>query len=156
MNDIVEAINTLKSLLLDCEDNASLDYSDVEAKMIEESLKTLSCITKHDTVWVVWSNTDLTEGRGREFAKHICRFETTAKRLASKSYVQGSDCPYEEIPLLSLQIGYRNYKFSAVRVIEPTDKDTKEQTQLNKTKEAEQKALKLGLTPEEIMDIKRG
>lgn len=44
-------------------------------------------------VWVVWTNSDLTEGRGYEFAKHYCETEATARRLARGSYVQGTDGP---------------------------------------------------------------
>ena len=43
-------------------------------------------------VFVVISNTDLTEGRGQEYAKHICTLQATANRLAIGQYVMGTDC----------------------------------------------------------------
>lgn len=47
-------------------------------------------------VWIVWTNTDLTEGRGTQFAIHYCEAEITARRLAKKNYIQGTDCPITE------------------------------------------------------------
>ncbi len=48
-------------------------------------------ITAVDDVWVVWVNTDLTEGRGFQVPKAICCAEATARRLARGANVQGSD-----------------------------------------------------------------
>ena len=46
---------------------------------------------KTKTGYVVWSNTDLNEGRGYEVPVHICECYSTAIRLSSKIGVQGSD-----------------------------------------------------------------
>lgn len=43
--------------------------------------------------WIVWTNEDLTEGRGGRYVKALCRLEATARRLAKGGYVQGVDCP---------------------------------------------------------------
>lgn len=59
----------------------------------------MSELTIQDTkdVWVVYTNTDLTEGRGYNYPLHVCESEATALRLARKAYVQGSDAPvYKE------------------------------------------------------------
>jgi len=42
-------------------------------------------------VWVVRRNTDLTEGRGIEVVSSVCHIRETAKRLAYKKGVQGTD-----------------------------------------------------------------
>ena len=47
-------------------------------------------------VWVAWSNTDLTEGRGKPIPKAVCEEESTAVRLGKKGDVQGSDCYISE------------------------------------------------------------
>ena len=43
-------------------------------------------------VWVAWTNTDCTEGRGRQIPRAVCVKEATAIRLGKKGGVQGSDC----------------------------------------------------------------
>lgn len=53
----------------------------------------MSLQKKHEKkVFVVISNTDLTEGRGQEYAKYICELQATANRLAIGQYVMGTDC----------------------------------------------------------------
>ncbi len=42
-------------------------------------------------VWVVYQNTDLTEGRGREVPIYVCESKSTAQRLSRKQGVMGSD-----------------------------------------------------------------
>lgn len=42
-------------------------------------------------IWVVWTNTDLTEGRGANYVLYWCETETTANRLAKGRGVMGSD-----------------------------------------------------------------
>jgi len=44
-------------------------------------------------VYVAWSNTDLTEGRGGQIPKHVAEVYETAVRLGHKGSVQGCDCP---------------------------------------------------------------
>ncbi|WP_156374424.1 hypothetical protein [Pseudorhodoferax sp. Leaf274] len=43
------------------------------------------------TVYAVYTNTDLTEGRGRQYVTHYCETEATARRVGSRGYVMGSD-----------------------------------------------------------------
>ena len=47
-------------------------------------------------VWVVYTNTDLTEGRGRQYPLHICETEVVAQRMAKGAYVMGTDAPIEK------------------------------------------------------------
>ena len=59
-----------------------------------KTTKTKLVATALEDVFVVWTNTDLTEGRGREYPFHVCRLEATAKRYAKGNYVMGTDCIY--------------------------------------------------------------
>ena len=47
-------------------------------------------------IYAVWTNEDLTEGRGREYVRYFCELEATARRLAKGGYVQGTDCRVTE------------------------------------------------------------
>jgi hypothetical protein len=47
-------------------------------------------------VWVVWQNTDLTEGKGWERVLHVCEGKETAERLGKGRNVQGTDCLVSE------------------------------------------------------------
>ncbi len=63
---------------------------------VEQMLKQLQHKQEGDAVqekkiFAVWTNTDLTEGRGREYIEYHCENESTARRLAKKNYVMGSD-----------------------------------------------------------------
>lgn len=104
--------------------------------------------------WVVWTNTDLTEGRGLEYIKYHCLLESTAKRLAKGSYVMGTDSrvtveksyiidgiPYYKCPLIihpSIEDKQLEEKFIAER-----NKEERKKAVLKKAKD-------LGLTDEEI------
>ncbi len=46
-------------------------------------------------VWVTYTNSDLTEGRGRSIPLFVCESEVTARRLGKGKYVMGSDCPVQ-------------------------------------------------------------
>ncbi len=43
-------------------------------------------------VWVAWTNTDCTEGRGRQYPLCVAESLETAKRLGKGGSVQGTDC----------------------------------------------------------------
>lgn len=57
-----------------------------------KTTKTKLVATALEDVFVVWTNTDLTEGRGGEYPLCVCRLEATAKRRAKGNYVMGTDC----------------------------------------------------------------
>lgn len=56
-------------------------------------------IAAPQSVFVVMSNADLTEGRCGDHAYLVCETATTAARLGRGQYVQGSDCPVVEVAL---------------------------------------------------------
>lgn len=101
--------------------------------------------------WVVSTNTDLTEGRGHEYPAHICEKESTARRLARKAYVMGSDAPYS--PTTLYKIGAQWY--GPVRVITPTAEDDKNEVAAAAKRAALQKARAAGLTDDDLKDLLR-
>jgi len=56
-------------------------------------------------VYVAWSNSDLTEGKGREIVHAVCESRTTAIRHGEHQSVQGSNCRVTEE--LALRVGGR-------------------------------------------------
>ena len=76
-------------------------------------------------VWVVWSNTDLTEGRGEEYPRWVCSMEATARMLRRNSYVQGADAPVSKTAVHWEDSGRggRGYWVGPVRVEEPSAED---------------------------------
>lgn len=101
------------------------------------------------TLWAVYTNTDLTEGRGREHVKHFCKTQATANRLAKKGYVQGTDCPVREIEVLDFN-GRMCLPTSLINVVEPTREDNAEQMRLTARQVAIEKAKAAGLTDDDL------
>lgn len=101
------------------------------------------------TLWAVYTNMDLTEGRGREYVKHFCRTQATATRLAKKGYVQGTDCPVREVEVLELN-GRHVLPTSLINIVEPTSEDNATQVRLTARQMAVEKAKAAGLTEDEI------
>lgn len=109
--------------------------------------QTLEVETKE--VWVAWTNTDLTEGRGKRVPLAVCELETTAIRLGRKGYVMGSDCPVTK----ETAVFYGGWLIPGV--IEPsTGADGAAQMALNARRSAEAKAKAAGLTDAEIKALR--
>jgi hypothetical protein len=112
---------------------------------------------KTQKAYAVWSNTDLTEGRGYEYALHICSKEATAIRLSKGAYVMGSDARVTEIEL----IFHNNRWCGPVYLNGPNTADTEMEKKLELKRKAEiakaaviLKAQQLGLTAEDIAALK--
>ena len=109
-------------------------------------------------VWIVWTNTDLTEGRGHEFPLFVCESETAAYRMSKKQGVQGGDARVGEFEAV-----LHNGRWCApVRIHQPTveDRNTdlkKEQARIadQKRGEALARARDLGLSEEDIAILGR-
>lgn len=107
------------------------------------------------TIWAVITNEDLTEGRGRQYVKHFCKTEATARRLAKRGYVQGTDCPVE--PKTALFIDGKYFlPTSIINIVPPSSEDEAAQRRFDARKLALEKARELGLTDEEIAVIVKG
>lgn len=112
---------------------------------------------KTQKAYAVWSNTDLTEGRGYEYARCICSKETTAIRLSKGAYVMGSDARVTEVEL----IFHNNYWCGPVYIHGPSIADTEMEKKLELKRKAEEakaaailKAQQLGLNAEDIAALK--
>jgi hypothetical protein len=115
-------------------------------------------IMQERQIWAVWTNTDLTEGRGIEFVKHYCETEATARRLARGGYVQGSDCR-----ITAERMFYRDGAWYAPgpNVVRPTREDQLAEELLQEQRDREQRrqqaierAKALGLSEEDLATLK--
>lgn len=107
-----------------------------------------------ETLWAVCTNTDLTEGRGREYVEHFCKLRSTAVRLAKKSYVQGSDGPVVPVEVLVLD-GQRVLPAALIKVEQPTKEDEAAEKRWLTTNEAITRAKAAGLFDDDIALIRR-
>ena len=105
------------------------------------------------TVWVAYTNTDCTEGRGRDVPIAVCEKEATAKRLAKGKYVQGSDGPVRPIDVAQIE-GRWYFPSAAVNVILATKEDDQAQAKIDATKVAIDRAKAAGLTDDEIAALR--
>ena len=82
--------------------------------------------------WIAWSNTDLSEGRGVEYPKYVCKIEATAKRLSKKLSVMGCDGAVTELPLISVYIpGKGSRMYGPIYLQAATQEDFLEQKRLD-------------------------
>lgn len=105
------------------------------------------------TVWVAYTNSDLTEGRGAQIPLAICELKSTAIRLGAREYVMGTNCPVYPTELVKVD-GKWYAPRGLIQVLPPTDADVKAQAEYDAAEDAVGKALALGLTPEEIAAIR--
>ena len=102
--------------------------------------------------FVAYTNTDLTEGRGSTIPRFICRSYSTAKRLAQKIGVQGSDGDIKELQLFAVNGQW----YGPVTLHEATAEDLKNDQEYRAYKEAVSKALAAGLTGDDLKILRRG
>lgn len=105
------------------------------------------------TFWVVYTNSDLTEGRGREFPLAVCELKSTAIRLGKNKYVQGSNCPVSSVELLEYE-GRLYIPFSVVNVTAPSREDTIGQEKDDKKQEVLSRIKQAGFSEEDIKILK--
>lgn len=106
-------------------------------------------MTEKRTVWVVYTNTDCTEGRGHDVPIAVCSTEATALRLARKQYVQGGDGPVRTMELVKID-GKWYAPSAAISVVEPTREDIAAQAAIDAKREAVAKAMAAGLTDADL------
>jgi hypothetical protein len=103
-------------------------------------------------LYYVYTNTDCTEGRGREVIAHICKYYATAVRLARGIYVQGLDGPIKAV-----EVDYdpkTDRYFGEIIVNQGTEKDAKEDQLHNQYDAVLAQAKALGLSDSDIELIK--
>lgn len=104
------------------------------------------------TVWVAWTNTDLTEGRGAQYPLVVCDAQATAKRLGKGKSVQGSDCLVKE----GLAVRIDGRWLAPTRIEAPSQEDEMRQAAIDAKREAIAKAKSLGLSEDDIKAIRNG
>lgn len=98
------------------------------------------------TVWVAWSNTDRTEGRGRQYPAHVAASREAAIRLGLNGGVQGSNCEVSQAVAVRI-----NNTWLVPGVIEPESAEDAKRRSVREAKEAVMaKAKEAGLTDEDI------
>lgn len=100
--------------------------------------------------WAVFSNTDRTEGRGREYITCICDVAATAMRKAKGAGVQGMDADVRKIELVK----HNNKWYGPVNIESPTHADIDAQVRIEIKNAALEKAKNLGLTDQDIAALK--
>ena len=105
------------------------------------------------TFWVVYTNSDLTEGRGREFPLAVCELKSTAIRLGKNEYVQGSDCPVRQTKLFEHE-GKLYVPFSIINVIPPSKADVIKQETEDKKQDILSRVKQAGFSEEDIKILK--
>lgn len=103
-------------------------------------------ITNSKDVYVAWTNTDLTEGRGRQIPLAVCKVMATAIRLGHKGSVMGTDCDITKEKAFEIDGKW----VGPTRILPSTLEDDKVQVVANAKSEAIAKAKSLGMTEEEI------
>jgi len=105
--------------------------------------------TETRTVFVAYTNTDCTEGRGHDVPIAVCEMEITAMRLARHQYVQGSDGPVRKMDLVRID-GKWFAPGAAINILPPTPGDIAAQELLDGKRAIIQKAKAAGLSDDEI------
>ena len=116
-------------------------------------------IAETKEVWVAWTNTDCTEGRGQEVPLAVCEAESTARRMGKRGSVQGSDCRVnrEVAVCLDGRFGW----LVPGRIQSPSREDEEEERRLEaqreaaaRKREALERAKAAGLSDEDIKALR--
>lgn len=98
------------------------------------------------TVWVAWTNTDRTEGRGRQYPAHVAASREAAIRLGRKGGVQGCDCDVSQ----AMAVRINNVWLVPGQIEPETDDDAKRRAAREAKEAVMAKAKEAGLTDEDI------
>ncbi|WP_320533623.1 hypothetical protein [Robbsia andropogonis] len=109
-------------------------------------------ISKLKTIWIAWTNSDLTEGRGHQLPLAICEKEVSARRLGRKGSVMGSDCHVTK----DIALNISGQWYVPGKIIPPSKDDIAAQERIDRRYLAIEKALAAGLTEDDIAEIGRG
>ncbi len=114
----------------------------------------MKTLTTEDSkvVSVVWTNTDTTQGRGRQYPYCICLLKSTAVRMSHKMGVMGSDASVLQAEAYRINgIWYGPIDFQY-----PSDADESENKRIVAQDKAVKKAKELGLSDKEISALRGG
>lgn len=100
-------------------------------------------------VWVVMTNTDLTEGRGAEFVYKVCEIEATAHRFSKKMGVQGSDGTIRK----TIAIKHGRAVFVPGRIEPPSQADKEAQSDLERRAKILEKMREAGISEADMQFV---
>jgi hypothetical protein len=103
-------------------------------------------------LYVVTTNTDLTEGRGRQYPIAYSFNDFTAQRLAHKKGVMGSDAHISAVKTAIVD-GLEMVSINNLNITHPTEQDEISAKKRDDKLAIVEKAKKLGLTDEEIKKL---
>lgn len=103
-------------------------------------------IQESKSVWVAWTNTDCTEGRGYSVPLHVAESYEAALRLGRRGSVQGSDCDVSEC----VAVKVNNTWLVPGRIAYENEQDKKDGRLREAREAALEKAKKAGLTPDDL------
>ncbi len=106
---------------------------------------------KQKSVFIAWTNSDLTEGRGHPVVIAVCEIQATAERLAKKAGVMGSDGHVTVFPA----IFHAGSWCAPFQMVMSTEQDKKSQFISDAREQAIRKAKEAGLTDEDIRSLTR-
>lgn len=113
--------------------------------------KELPEIQDFKPVWVAWTNTDLTEGRGFSVPYAVAESYEAAVRLGRKGSVMGSDCDVSQC--LAVKV---NHSWLVPGRIMPENEEDKKLRKAREAKEAAlEKAKAAGLSEDDIAALIR-
>ena len=104
-------------------------------------------------IWVAYTNSDCTEGRGYDVPLAVCEIEATARRLGKGKWVQGLDAPIRHLEMRKID-GEWYVPSCAVRIHAPTKDDAKAEDAAKRRKAAIDRAKACGLTDDEIRELR--
>ena len=118
------------------------------SKEIDDRVKEINKIMD---VWVVWTNTDLTEGRGSQIPLVICETKETAIRLGKGKDVQGTDCAItQDVCFL-----FKHQRYVVGNIESPSIEDNKNQIKREIKEAAIMRAKAAGLTIKDIEELRQ-
>ncbi|MES2048819.1 MAG: hypothetical protein V4447_10490 [Pseudomonadota bacterium] len=97
-------------------------------------------------IWIVWQNTDLTEGRGHSEPIAYCETEATAKRLSKGKGVQGSDADIKSFEAIK----HKGIWCAPIMITVPTVEDKRAQDSIELKRGVLNKARAAGLSDDDI------
>lgn len=111
-------------------------------------MKPQNTITVEETMnaWLVWENTDKTEGRGFLVVSAVCQLEATAIRLAKGCSTQGCDGSVTKQTIFK----HDDHWLAPCQIEYPTEGDKNNQRGMDMKAEVIRKALAAGLNETEL------
>ena len=100
-------------------------------------------------IYLVKTNTDLTEGRGFQYPIAYCEILATAKRLAKGKGVMGSDANVVEYTCIKVNGEW----VAPFNLVTPSQEDVGKQKKIDARNEAIKKAKEAGLSDEDIKNL---